>query len=357
VTSNSDRIGFLVHHHELFNHFGTVWEKLGKDRFDIVAVGTADERKETEQLAQQQGYRVIVADELLSRGQRYRHLVSNHYVGNYGNGFIINALGERNIRFMYALGKAQWTYADWNNAYDAFLCYGPYHAEHLAPFRGIKLQMGYPRYDSFFQGTIDVAAWKRKFNCHPDRKTIIWLPTHRKLSSAPAFARELAKLTREFNVIAKPHPLSVVDEPEQIALLKSLPFTSLILTHLDNVYLYAIADYVFVDYGGPMFGAIYTDRNLLLLNVEGADADPNTGVDSPDVEMRSVVPNVDAVDAHRIGDMLRDEGLWERQIAERNRARVRFFAPYYGFSSDVAALLLNNIEHILGSAVRPSDAK
>lgn len=357
LTVIRDRIGFLVHHHEVINHFGAVWQKLGKDRFDIVVVGDDGETlRETSNLAKPHGYRIVEGAKLLASHKRYRHLVSNHYVGNYGDGFLINALGERNIRFMYALGKAKWTYADWNGAYDAFLCYGPYHAEHLAPFKGVKLQMGYPRYDEFFHNTIDVRAWKKKFNCREDRKTVVWLPTWKELSSVPAFARAIAELSSSFNVIVKPHPLSIPEEPDKIALLQQLPFTNIILSHLDNVYLYAIADFILCDYGGPMFGAIYTDRNLLLLNVEGASADQYTGDDSPDVSIRSVIPNIGSAEASHLERMLRDDGLWQRQIAERHRAREIFFAPYYGFASDVAALLLNNIDSVLSADSMPAGA-
>ncbi len=343
-----DRIGFLVHHHEMFNHFSAVWKKLGKDRFDIVVVGDDGVTlRESTELARPHGYRIVEGAQLLSNRTRYRHLVSNHYVGNYDSGFLINALGERNIRFMYALGKAKWQYADWNSAYDAFLCYGPYHAEHLARFKGIKLQMGYPRYDEFFHNTIDVGAWKRKFHCREDRKTIVWLPTWKELSSISIYARAVSALSANYNVIVKPHPLSIPEEPDKIALLQQLPFTNIILSHLDNLYLYTIADYILCDYGGPIFGAIYTDRNLLLLDVESAELHSDTGSDSPDVAIRSVVPHVSSADVPQIQRILADADLWQQQKLKRHQARARFFAPYYGFASDVAALLLNNIEMVL----------
>ncbi|MCW5619891.1 MAG: hypothetical protein KIS79_02125 [Burkholderiales bacterium] len=104
---------------------------------------------------------------------------------------------------------------------------------------------------------------------------------------------------------------------------------------------------VLCDYGGPAFGAIYTDRPLLLLNVPGADADPLTGADSPDILIRQVVTNTDPCSAKSLERLIEDHAAWEQQRVVRRELRQAFFAPHYGFASQVAAGALANIEALL----------
>jgi capsular polysaccharide biosynthesis protein len=340
------RMGFLFHTPELLNHFSCVMDLLPADSFDLVVCLDAENSSEMSSAAARRQARMLTTREVISSGKRYDYLVSNHPIMLSGPS-ALGQLAEKNVRFMYAAGKSGWNLSDWNSLYDLILCFGPYHAAEFAKRSdAVILQMGYPRLDGFFNGTIDVGQLQRRFHCDPAKQTVVWLPTWKTLSSVGHFDRQVSALTATYNVVVKLHPLMLGSEPERVTALQQYPFTDFIADASDNLPLYLLADFMLFDYGGPPFAAIYTDKRMLLLNVPNAANDPLTGEDSPDISIRQTIVNIDAEDGD-IARLLADDDLWEAQKKQRQALRKQYFAPYYGFSAQVAALALSNLDHIL----------
>jgi hypothetical protein len=297
-----------------------------------------------------QGFKqAIPLERVLQDGIRYRCLVSEHYLGDGTHHDLMKQVGERNVRFMYAQGKNLWNFAPWNRLYDLILCFGPYQAARLAFAEStVKVQMGYPRYDDYFTQDLATGRIRQLLGCDPAKPTMVWLPTWKELSSLDRYREAMADMARDWNVVVKPHPLSLTHEPARVAALRALPFTKVVDETLDNLYLYAIAERVVCDYGGTPFGALYLDRPLLLLNMPGAAQHRETGEESADVFLRETVINLDDPSPRALRGVLADEDAWSAQRQVRARLREIFFAPYYGFSGQVAALVLENLGNILG---------
>jgi hypothetical protein len=346
-----DRLGFLFHTPELLNHFRDVIDLLPPGSFDLVVCWDAENSPDMRAAAQRWNANLVTTAEVLQSGRRYRFLVSNHPV-QVGPQPLIKDLAEKNVRFMYAAGKSGWNLSDWNRLYDLILCFGPFHAAAFGECSdAVVLQMGYPRFDRFFDPSVDFTELRRRFNCDPGRKTVVWLPTWSTLSSIGLFDQEVAALMETHNVVVKVHPLMPKSEPERVAALKTRGFTCFIEDATDNLPLYQLADCMLFDYGGPPFAGIYTDKDMLLLNVPDAQSDPLMGDDSPDILIRHHLPNVDAHE-DGIAQALNDPDLWPAQKATRRFLRREFFAPYYGFSSSVAASALMNLRNILPSGTQ-----
>jgi len=341
------RLAFLVHAEELVNHFASVWDHLPAASFDVIlhnaAVGC---RPDT---FRRWACGVVTSDEVCESGHRYDYLVSNHPVA-LGDKPLLRQLARHQVRFMYAAGKSGWNLADWNGLYDVILCFGPHHAARFAATtRAAVVQMGYPRFDRYFNAPPDREALCQRYGCDPARSTVVWLPTWKTLSSVGHFDAEVSALTQAYNVVVKLHPLMVEQEPERVEALRRHSFTHLVTDASDNLPLYQIADYMLFDYGGPPLAGVYADKRMLLLNVPGAAADGLLTADSPDLAIReqlaSVEPGADQIFAH-----LADARLWEDQRAQRHALRGKYFAPYYGFSSAVAASALLRLPRL---AARP----
>ena len=59
----------------------------------------------------------------------------------------------------------------WNNIYDIFLCHGVNDEREIKKrFKGKTFIMGYPRYDSFFSGEIDLSNIRREFDLAESKK-------------------------------------------------------------------------------------------------------------------------------------------------------------------------------------------
>ena len=348
MTRLREQLGFVVHAAEMFNHYGPVWKLMPSDSFEIVVAASGEERVRIHQMAMMSGYTSVDAVQLIKERERYHHLVSNHSLASVDGVFVMQSLGERNIRFMYALGKARHNFAEWNKLYDMIMCFGPYQVENLDFCESsIKAQMGYPRYDDYFNKEENKEEIAARYDCDPNLPTIVWLPTWVDLCSLDLYSKDLAALSSAYNVIVKPHPLSIHTEQARIERLRGLPFTRVITEHVDNLELFRIADYVACDYGGTAFGALYLDKNILLLNVPGAENDVLTGKESADITLRETLFSIDPSKASEIPELLADDVMWEQQKQVRRQLRGRYFAPYQGFSAIVAANVFKNRRIIL----------
>jgi CDP-glycerol glycerophosphotransferase (TagB/SpsB family) len=264
---------------------------------------------------------------------------------------ISQVLGKRNIRFMYALGKAMHNFSDWNAHYDLILCYGPWQAERMKScFDAVTFQMGYPRYDDYFSTSAPAVALPSGKLLDTSKKTILWLPTWKELSSLEHFSDVMGWLSEKYNVIVKTHPLIATKEPEKLNVLHQYNFHSVITHSFDNLELFRLADLVVCDYGGTAFGAIYLDKPLLLLNLPDADKDPLVGDDSPDIMLRQEIINFDIKDRWQLHEAIETEDVWLKQVEIRRRLRDKYFFPSYGFSAEMAYFAIKNIEHILKQA-------
>lgn len=339
-----DRVGFLVHSLELVNHFGCIWDMLSEGEFDVILHGDAEDAAHTE--FERWGCNVVTSSEVLSSNSKYRYLVSNHPV-SLGDPPMIHNLARRNIRFMYAAGKSGWNLSEWNKLYDLILCFGPYHASAFSQRTdAIVMQMGYPRFDRYFNDKCDMSLLRKSYGCDPARKTVVWLPTWKALSSVGHFEEEISSLCSTFNVVVKLHPLMVESEPERVEALRKYTYTYLITDSSDNLPLYQLADYMLFDYGGPPFAGIYADKRFILLNVPGAENDDLTGHASPDLTIRKTLISVDASE-RRLAELLNDEEIWLEQEQQRRRLRKVYFAPYFGFSSGVVVGALRHLDAIV----------
>jgi hypothetical protein len=335
---------FLLHSLELVNHFAPVWDQLLPGSFDIVLFGVAQDAAAA--ATRKWNCRLWNADDVINARHKFRFLVSNHpAVGAY-NPPLVQQIAEHNVRFMYAAGKTGWNLASWNQIYDAILCFGPYHAEAFSEICDAAIiQMGYPRFDRYFNEQPDLAALKSQYGCDPGKDTIVWLPTWKALSSVGHFDEEIGALTEKYNVVVKVHPLMPESEPHRVHALARQPLTHLITDHSDNLPLYQLADFMLFDYGGPPMAALYTDKNFLLLDVPGASQDIFTGPQSPDVALRRHFKHL-AAGSGNLEALLADETLWDEHRVMRAELRRKYFAPHFGFAAYVAAQALMHMDRI-----------
>lgn len=342
-----ERIGFLLHSLELVNHYAAVWNLLPHGTFDVLLHEVDEDVGRQAVAAWRCG--VFTTEAVLADGCKYACLVSNHPVEG-GDAPLIKRLAGRNVRFMYAAGKSGWNLSEWNRLYDLILCFGPHHAAAFsARTDSLVIQMGYPRFDRYFNEQVDRNVLCSRFCCDPAKETVVWLPTWKDLSSVGHFDEEISALTHRYNVVVKLHPLMSEAEPERVESLRQYQFSCLLTDSTDNLPLYQLAEYMLFDFGGPPLAAIYCDKKMLLLDVPGALADPLLTPDSPDVAIRaqlgSLKPGRGAI-AH----CLANPAHWEAQVPMRKALRRTYFAPHFGFSSAVAANTLLRLDTLLAGA-------
>ncbi len=167
----------------MFNHYRPVWKELGRNNFDLVLYGDQLSRQLSREMAISEGYNVIDHEQVRDSAKKYPVFVSNHSMFEYKKKPINFWLGEKQVRFMYALGKAKHNFSSWNNDYDLILCFGPYQAERLRQCCSATVfEMGYPRYDSYFTDNLNKNNISQALGLDKNKQTIVWLPTWKELS-------------------------------------------------------------------------------------------------------------------------------------------------------------------------------
>ena len=207
--------------------------------------------------------------------------------------------------------------------------------------------MGYPRYDSYFNNPPRKEELRVALGLDPNRKTIIWLPTAAKESCFfEPYLDEVESLTEDFNVILRPHPLTREWAPRSLASLSRYSFKICDDVLQDMNVLYGVSDYVFCDYGGTAYSALYLDCQVLLLNHPAA-AETKAYRHISSVDLRNHFLNISPDEARRLRGILDDTRFWKAQVAVRTKLREKFFAPRQGTSAQYVADVLNDIKNII----------
>lgn len=394
-----DKIAFLVHEPVMYIHYAPVWAQLKREDFVIVLCGRCELGEAAATLGVQglieqikeHAYEVDFFSDIVRRSIKYRYVISNHYVGGRSFGalsrknrigrqirndfrrvrnftralfggkpkFALSVIdpvqyfplqiGIKQIRFMYGADISDgWSLASWNELYDLFLCHGPNDSIELQKrFHGKTEIMGYPRYDDYFNKNLNVTEVTKEFNIDTNKKTILWMPTTGDgVCSLPEFALPISGLMEKFNIIVRPHPISFRADPEYIELLRSLNYKIDSNPLRDMNKLYRLVDVVLCDYGGSAFGAIYLDKNLILLDVKGSN-NSDDDANSSNLELTDYFPVLSPEDSCNIEQLVEDEKLWQEQKHKREMLFNKFFADNRGESSRKAAEILGSLETIL----------
>jgi len=277
-----NKTAFYIYSYTIFNHFRPILE-INPNFFEILIPDDIDKKtilKIRKNL--KKDIKIRSAKELINKNLLYEKLVSSigsheYKIINNKNNIkinfstpIIKLFGKNNIRLMYTAGKNKYTISSyWNKHYDGILCYGTYHEKRFKLKHEIPTaQMGYPRFDKYFKPGFNRDYLLKKFRCDPKKKTIVWLPTWSDLASIGKYIKAIASLKKDHNIVVRPHPSMRMNDPENYNKLFSVDFNYIDDNQDDNVQLYALADLMFFDYGGSMFGSLYLNKNFAFLDMK-----------------------------------------------------------------------------------------
>lgn len=338
---------------EVFGFYSDFMELVDKDKFeflidDVLAFRLFDKIEAVKQRVIEKNFKFRLLSDLIKENQKYKYLISHTDWKDDSNKPISPLLdiAEYNIRFVFSLGYDHYHFGDWNKIYDMFISFGPYQTKKLKEkFNdALVVEVGNPKFDSFFRKKPDYFSLIKKFKCDSEKRTLVWLPTHNPHCSIFTYINEIAKLTNQFNIILKPHPVTFKEVPNLVEYLNNAKLTHIIDYSVSNLDLFSIADFILSDYAGVGFSALYLDKNLLYLNL---DSSLNTlDITSSEMLIRNRIPNINESQKSTIREVLLDDELWEAQIETRKEIRNEYFTPNYGYSSTILASILSNLDII-----------
>ena len=332
-----DKIAFLITEQYLVQHYKNILNHLKIDSFEIIFVNKFKQTRYKELInnLRSKGCSVVFLEDVLYR-YKYKILLTHMYLGGntiiedtkiiklklligkllkkFGINFLktINQqyfqkkLGIYNIKFMYGLDVAL-KLKNYNEVFDEFFCHGRRDSKiYKKIFNKKTFAMGYPRYDDYFAITNNTDMKNhllKKYSCSNKKPTILWIcTTSRSFSTILTYEKYIEKLTDKYNVILRPHPMEIDPKRKRfrqkvLDIVNSKKFLISKNPSQKMTELYLIADYVFCDYGGSIFSALYCNKNILLMNHQNMAMDRRI-YQSTAIEIRDYLPSINEKDCN-----------------------------------------------------------
>jgi len=343
-----NKIGFYFYGENHLAHLYPIIQHLPKDTVELV---TPEIGCHPDYLTKT-GIKIRSSMDVLASAKKYRCLVSLYMMPPnwckndskrtiHKNQQVETAyftrLAENNVRMVYSLGALPWNTSEVMRDYDSLFVYGPFEEKLYRKEFGNTMevhQVGYPKFDSFYNNRLPKLDCEELLN--DQRKTILWLPSKGKLSSIDRYLEMMSRLCDNYNVILKPHPQ---EDEERLRLAEKTPI--IVETSPDSAPFYKLADFVFCDYGGSSFGALYTDKPIIFLSPLNPEQDKkNYSHNSPEVELRKHFVTIEEPSTDELNEKLNDQVIWKSERAIREKIRKRYFNDNYGNAGKTAAQLL-----------------
>jgi hypothetical protein len=385
------KFAFVVHDPIMLVHYADVWRAMDPSDFAIILTEDfsvdvhGNEKLGSQEFfnyVQIEGYEVRQVREILRKRMQYEYVVTNHMIsvetsvgliekqldrgvrllnrslkslkvnthveGSEGElRYLPQQVGNRQIRFMYGADISDgWSLQSWNNIYDVFLCHGVNDEREIKKrFKGKTFIMGYPRYDRFFSGDLDLSNIRREFGLSESKTTVLWMPTlGGDYSSIPLFAEPLSTISKKYNIIVRPHPFSFVQEKDFISLLEKFDFNIDRNALRDMNELFGVADVILADNGGTPFSAIFLGKNVIFLSVPddlgaGSASTPYFAGSSV-MELKKHLPVVSHQDINLLEQMLDSKEFYEENDKRIDGLFKQYFdSPRGGGAKRVADIL------------------
>lgn len=272
--------------------------------------------------------------------------------------FFQKKIGFYNIKFMYGLDN-NFKKKTYDNLFDEFFCHSHKDAEyHKKNFNSKIFIMGYPRYDNYLQNKDNKEIkekLKKKYLCSFEKPTILWICTiSESFSTIVTYSKYIEMLKDKYNIILRPHPIEI--DPKQrrfnkkvFDIVNSKKFILSLNSSQNMEELYLISDFVFCDYGGSVFSALYCCKNILLLNNKNHIYDENIN-ESTSLEIRNYLPSINESNCNKnFVSIIENKLLLSKKMNKINNARKIYFGNVINQSCSESTS--NRLKKILSSKI------
>lgn len=188
--------------------------------------------------------------------------------------FIEKKIGKKIILFPRGMDINSKTYPspEFLGRFDIFLCHGLKDYELIRnKTNAPTFKIGYPRYEKNDEESSLKTNLVKEFNLDNNKTTILWMPSrldweYPNYRNIEDWLSSFSFLQNNFQLIIRPHPHIVANNPELITRLIENKFNVDSLKSRNLYNLYSLSDLVIADYGGSIFSGIYMHKPVILLN-------------------------------------------------------------------------------------------
>ena len=184
-------------------------------------------------------------------------------------------LGETSVKLPKDLDLKLKVYPPraFDKAFDVFFTISSFERSVIRKkFENKKCQVvGYPRYTDLVDKEIVLKKIREEFKVKENRKIIYWTPTfihypNEQDHNILLWINKISFLTSSYNIIIRPHPRTLASNPTLEEQLKKLNFFVDTNPDRDLGNMLNASDLIMGDYGGTIFGSLYLNKPIILLN-------------------------------------------------------------------------------------------
>ena len=184
-------------------------------------------------------------------------------------------LGETSVKLPKDLDLKLKVYPPraFDKAFDVFFTISSFEQSVIRKkFENKKCQVvGYPRYTGLVDKEIVLKKIREEFKVKENRKIIYWTPTfihypNEQDHNILLWINKISFLTSSYNIIIRPHPRTLASNPTLEEQLKKLNFFVDTNPDRDLGNMLNASDLIMGDYGGTIFGSLYLNKPIILLN-------------------------------------------------------------------------------------------
>ena len=368
-TSVKNKIAFYINEEYILDHYYNVLKKLESNHFEIILPDKFKKKQYQNFINKLKSnlWNIVFLSEVLYL-HRYKVFVTHLYLGgntSLSENFIVKIkyyiylsikkiginlkkkpkeqyfqkkLGLYNIKFFYGADNGNTlggpNFEQYNEVFDEFFTHGPRDSLIIKKyFQGKIFEMGYPRYDSYFINQKNKELKKKilkKNLCNINKPTILWICTvSRFFSTILTYEKYMKKLTEEYNIILRPHPLEIDINQDRynqrvFDIVKSKKFIVSDIASQKMSDLYLISDYVFCDYGGSIFSSVYLNKNILLMNNKNFSDEKSLHQTSV-IEIRNYLPSINEDEGYNLKNIIKFTLNFKKNRTRVQKARKIYF--------------------------------
>ncbi|MGL6002571.1 MAG: glycosyltransferase [Plesiomonas sp.] len=198
----------------------------------------------------------------------------------------LNRVAEINVRYIYGQAKEKWMHDWWNIFYDKIFCQDIHSKEKLNILDSCQI-IGNTKYDEFFTHGANFEKLNH-LNIDKSKKTILYAPTYGELSSLNDWIVPLSQLKDKYNVIIKPHHVTLSRTSEVETKNKIAKSFNLVETRKDtSAELISISDLVLSDNSGFLFDALLFNAKFAILHTDYDNNNEFTDTSSIEQKIKS----------------------------------------------------------------------
>jgi hypothetical protein len=271
------RISFIVYYPYQWFIYRNIYNEISADKREVIVDLSANPELQDEEVKmsivsllqrEKVSFRILAGVDRLS-GFYFEDFFSDVevIVSCWENGCVSDPALQhiKKVNTTYGIAKELTLLRPTRSIYDVILAYGKRDQRYFELLTK-AIAIGNPRLDNFYNSVVDDSV-REKLSIHfkdKKKKIILYVPTHGDLGSTHEMLSPFERLSKQNNVIFKPHYYTLREEKDIVEKYRQIESLLVIDDTWDTIEVMSVSDIVVSDNSSVIFDAMQVDKPLVV---------------------------------------------------------------------------------------------